>query len=208
MQLTLDSANPNLYKRTEEDLVDRAIWPEPIAGPDGALFEYSIPDRRYRSQAPLQGCARLRKPDGREPRQRVRGDDNESDGDGAMGTKSVRVTVMNVDEKGKLVLSPEQPDDGMPVIATVTDPDPRRYRGVIVPTGEWAAATSPLRSFPDSPDEGRRVMPTTTVNAWRATGWYGIHGQTSICPRLRFVWAMVELPRRRSIVERRPGHRS
>ena len=76
-QLTLDPAAPNLYKRTEEDLVDRAIWPEPIAGPDGALFEYSIPADGDRAKAPLQECepARLRKPDGRKPRQRVRGDD-------------------------------------------------------------------------------------------------------------------------------------
>ena len=47
------------------------------------------------------------------------------DGDGLSGEKSVRVTVMNVDEKGKLTLSPEQPDDGMPVVATITDPDSR-----------------------------------------------------------------------------------
>ena len=55
-----------------------------------------------------------------------------------MGTRNVRVTVMNVDEAGKLVLSPEQPDDGMPVVGTITDPD-----GVVSITNwAWATATS------------------------------------------------------------------
>ena len=39
------AANPNLYHRTEEDIVDRATWPDPIAGPMmDTLFEYSTPD--------------------------------------------------------------------------------------------------------------------------------------------------------------------
>ena len=41
MQLSV--SNPNLYHRTEEDILDRAFWPEPLAGPDGHLFEYSTP---------------------------------------------------------------------------------------------------------------------------------------------------------------------
>ena len=41
--MVLSAGNPNLYHRSEEDSVDRAEWPEPIAGPDGHLFEYSTP---------------------------------------------------------------------------------------------------------------------------------------------------------------------
>ena len=37
------TTNNNLYKRTEEDLVDSTRWPEPIGGDDGGLFEYSVP---------------------------------------------------------------------------------------------------------------------------------------------------------------------
>ena len=113
----------NVYRRNEEDAVDRATWPEPIAGPDGDLFEYSVHtdgiSRRLHFITP---------PNYEDPM--------DADGDnvyevviravdtgGAMGEKAVRITVMNVDEKGKLALSPDQPDDGMPVIATLTDPD-------------------------------------------------------------------------------------
>ena len=55
----------NLYHRSEEDRVDRAIWPEPIAGLDGHLFEYSTPAGRYWSQDSLQERAQLRRPAGR-----------------------------------------------------------------------------------------------------------------------------------------------
>ena len=41
--ITRNTTNGNLYNREEQDLVDAASWPEPIAGPDGALFEYSVP---------------------------------------------------------------------------------------------------------------------------------------------------------------------
>ena len=37
-----NSTDTNVYRRSEEDVVDRATWPEPIAGPDGHLFEYSV----------------------------------------------------------------------------------------------------------------------------------------------------------------------
>ncbi len=36
------TSTENLYHRSEEDVIDRAIWPAPLAGPDGHLFEYSI----------------------------------------------------------------------------------------------------------------------------------------------------------------------
>ena len=41
---TMDPANPNLYHRSDEDRVDRGIWPEPIAGLDGDFS--SIKSRR------------------------------------------------------------------------------------------------------------------------------------------------------------------
>ena len=125
-RLALDPANPNLYKRSEEDLVDRAIWPEPIAGPDGALFEYSIPADGIGRRLHFKEA-----PDFESPMDANRDNVYEvsvtvEDSAGAMGTRNVRVTVMNVDEAGKFVLSPEQPDDGMPVVATITGPGRRR----------------------------------------------------------------------------------
>ena len=75
------------------------------------------------------------------------------DDDGLVGEKNVRVTVNNVDEDGKLVLSPEQPDDGMPVIATMTDPD-----GVVSITN-WACVISTATRVgvpPSTPEWARR----------------------------------------------------
>ena len=37
-----NSTDTHVYRRTEEDTVDRATWPEPIGGKDGVLFEYSV----------------------------------------------------------------------------------------------------------------------------------------------------------------------
>ena len=193
-RLALDPANPNLYKRTEEDLVDRAIWPEPIAGPDGALFEYSIPADGIGRRLHFKIANR---PDFENPMDANRDNVYEvtvtvRDEDGAMGTKNVRVTVMNVNEAGTLTLSPEQPDDGMPVIATIEDPD-----GVVSITNwSWATATSTrVVSLPPSPtaDTARdanndgefdldalwTVIPEATASEYEAESG-------------RFVWAMVE----------------
>ena len=184
----LDPANPNLYKRTEEDLVDRAIWPEPIAGPDGALFEYSIPADGIGRRLHFKIANR---PDFENPMDANRDNVYEltitvRDEDGAMGTKNVRVTVMNVDEAGKLTLSPEQPDDGMPVIATIEDPD-----GVVSITNwSWATATSTrvvgATKTVDANNDGDpdldalwTVIPTATAKEYKPEAG-------------RFVWAMVE----------------
>ena len=72
------------------------------------------------------------------------------DNGGLTGMKKVRITVMNVNEAGKLVLSPEQPHDGMPVTATLTDPD-----GVEIITDWKWAETKGSRQIGDS-------FPTTT----------------------------------------------
>ena len=190
-QLTLDPTNPNLYKRSEEDLVDRAIWPEPIAGPDGALFEYSIPADGIGRRLHFKEA-----PDFENPLDANRDNVYEvtitvQDSAGAMGTRNVRVTVMNVDEAGKFVLSPEQPDDGMPVVATISDPD-----GVVSITNwAWATATS-TRVVGDISDDATgasdangdgvddvgaawTVMSTATTDEYMAEA-----GQ--------FVWAMVD----------------
>ena len=118
-----NSTSTNVYTRTEEDEPDRATWPEPIRGDDGHLFEYSVH---------TDGISRrlhfIDPPDYEDPMD-ADGDNvyevivRAVDAAGAMGDKAVRITVMNVNETGKLTLSPEQPDDGMPVIATLTDPD-------------------------------------------------------------------------------------
>ncbi len=185
----MDPANPNLYKRSEEDLVDRAIWPEPIAGPDGALFEYSIPADGIGRRLHFKEA-----PDFENPLDANRDNVYEvtitvEDSQGAMGTRDVRVTVMNVDEDGKLVLSPEQPDDGMPVVATITDPD-----GVVsITSWAWATATS-TRVLGDTTDtnasdangDGENdvgpawtVIPTATTDEYMAEAG-------------RFVWAIVD----------------
>ncbi len=148
----IDATNPNLYHRVEEDLVDRATWPDdPIPGPDGRLFEYSVPGDGIGRRLHFKEA-----PDYETPLDE-NGDNvyevavTVIDGDGVtglVGSKNIRITVENVNEDGKLVLSPEQPDDGMPVIATLEDPD------VVVSITNWMWATttdSGVTVFPPDP---------------------------------------------------------
>jgi hypothetical protein len=81
---------------------------------------------------------------------------------------------------GSLTLAPGQPDDGMPVIATLTDPD-----GVgIVTDWQWATTTdSTLEAFP----AGNVVMGATMA---KHTGNVG-----------EFLWAMVDYRDGASIVD-------
>ena len=171
------STADNLYHRSEEDAVDRAIWPEPIAGPDGALFEYSVPNdgigRRLHFITP---------PNYEDPMD-ADGDNvyevtiKVTDTAGAMGEKAVRITVMNVNETGELTLSPDQPDDGMPVIATLTDPD-----GVIqIANWKWFATST--RDFSEAQEVSGATMS-------KHTGDVG-----------EFLWAMVEYRDGASIVD-------
>ena len=137
----------NRYRRTEEDSVDRAEWPEPIGGPDGHLFEYSTPGDGIGRNLHFK-LTNL--PDYENPL-----DENSDnvyevtvrvvDSDELSGEKNVRITVSNVDEMGAVMLSPEQPDDGMPVMATLTDPDVV----LSITNWEWATTTDSTRtSFP------------------------------------------------------------
>ena len=178
------ASSPNLYHRTEEDIVDRATWPAPIAGPDGHLFEYSTPDngigRRLHFMSP---------PNYEDPQDANRDNVYEVtirvvDSDDLVGEKSVRVTVMNVEEDGKLTLSPEQPDDGMPVIATITDPDsPAEYGGVVVTNWMWAASDTSGGTFADA-------MPINLASMSEYTGNVG-----------QFLWAMVRYRDGASVVD-------
>ena len=155
---TMDRADPNLYRRLDHDRVDSGKWS--IGGLDGSYFEYSTPvdepdigRRLHFKKANL--------PDYENPM-----DDNRDnvyevtvivqDNAGLTGMKKVRITVMNVDEAGKLVLSPEQPDTGTPVKATLTDPD-----GVeIITDWEWAETDSRVTEFPGNV----KVYSTTDVH--------------------------------------------
>ena len=140
----LDTPTLNLYQRMDVDANDVTSWPEPIAGPDGHLFEYSTPTdnsiaRRLHFKSP---------PDFENPM-----DTNEDnvyevtvrvvDTSNAVGTRNVRVTVNNVNEAGKLVLTPEEPHDGMPVTATLTDPDGVEY----ITDWKWAADGGRVANF-------------------------------------------------------------
>ena len=171
-QLIADNP-PNLYHREDDDNVDAANWS--ISGPDGGLFEYSTPGdgigrRLHFKKANL--------PDYEKPQDANRdnvyevmivADDNRN----ARGTKNVRITVMNVNEMGKLVMKPEQPDDGMPVMARLTDPD-----GVESITDvKWASANS--RAFTSFGDA--TLMPSATTLEIPGKGQVG-----------NFLWAMVD----------------
>ena len=134
---------------TEEDFVDFTTWPEPIGGPDGALFEYSVPRE-------AQGIARRlhfkSAPDFENPMDANRDNVyevsiNVVDTDGATGSKSIRITVLNVNEDApKLTLAPAQPHRGSMVEATLTDPD-----GIVTITDwMWASATTTQDSIHDS----------------------------------------------------------
>ena len=61
----------------------------------------------------------------------------------AVGTKNVRITVINVNEAGKLVITPEEPHDGMAVTATLTDPDGVEY----ITDWKWATSTDRVDGF-------------------------------------------------------------
>ena len=89
--------------------------------------------------------------------------------------KDVRITVMNVNEAGKLVLTPEQPDDGMPVMAVLTDPD-----GVESITDiKWASASTRVVDFAAAA-EARLIQGATTMEL-------PTEGQVG-----NFLWAMVD----------------
>ena len=184
---TLIATNPNLYRRLDDDRVDSGRWS--ISGSDGSHFEYSTPVGEQDIGRRLH-FKKANLPDYENPM-----DDNRDnvyevtvivqDNGGLTGMKKVRITVMNVNEKGELVLSPEQPDDGMPVTASLTDPD-----GVeIITDWNWYTASrrltkgatdkSAIRDSDDNLKPGVTEAPYATTNEHK-----GMVGQ--------FLWAEVD----------------
>ena len=92
-----------------------------------------------------------------------------------MGQKNIRITVNNVDEKGKLTIAPAQPHlDGM-VVATLTDPD-----GVeSITDWKWASATSTGGMFGE-----HSVLDGATM------GYFIPEDDDNLVGK--FLWAMVE----------------
>ena len=174
-QLIPDPA-PNLYHWSEDDNVDSPRWPEPISGPDGALFEYSTPGDGIGRRLHFK---ETNEPDYENPQDANRDNVYEVtirvlDNAGAVGAKNVRITVMNVDEAGKLELAPEQPHDGMPVAATLTDPDCDPNCMQQVTDWNWAATPNRVTAFPTE-----MLIDTATTSMHR--------GQVG-----QFLWAMVD----------------
>ena len=143
------AGNPNLYQRSDVDANDVATWPEPISGPDGRLFEYSTPGNsigrrlHFKNPPDFESPLDANKDNVYEVAVRV------VDTGSAVGTKNVRITVINVNEKGKLVITPEEPHDGMAVLATLTDPDGVEY----ITNWKWATSTGTVGEFMDAMED-------------------------------------------------------
>lgn len=167
---TLDPASPNLYRVSDEDPLDTRTWPEPIAGPDGDLFEYS-------SAVTAQGRRiHFRSPPDYEAPQDSDGDNvyeitlRVVDGSGAVAERDVRIRVLNVNEGGSLSITPDQPVAESPAVARLTDPD-----GIIAITDwRWATSSHRVSRFP----EGSVVEGAST----------GSHAGTAG----EFLWVMVK----------------
>ena len=188
-----NATTTNLYQREEEDLVDSTSWPEPIGGPDGALFEYSVP-------ADARGIGRrlhfISPPDFENPMDANRDNVYEVtimvvDTAGLTGEKNVRITVNNVNEKGKLALSPDQPHMGGTVMATLTDPDCDPNCGVTITDWDWYATTT-ASSTPSSFNfDAASAMATSSVGI-NTTDSYMITDPRDEDLVGKFLWVMVE----------------
>ena len=185
--LQASTTNDNLFHREEQDLVDFTTWPEPIGGPDGALFEYSVP-------AQAQGISRRlhfkSAPDFENPQDANRDNVyevalNVVDTAGATGSKTVRITVLNVDEDGELTLSPAQPHHGSSIVATLTDPD-----GVeSITEWKWASATTTETEFDIDNNVTDSDPATVELIAGATMGTYMPDDDSVVG---KFLWAMVE----------------
>ena len=192
-RLVASTTNDNLYTRSEQDLTDTTTWPEPIGGPDGHLFEYSVP-------SDARGIARRlhfrSAPDFENPMDADRDNVYEVtigivDEMGAEGMKSIRVHVGNVDEKGKLELSPDQPHVGGTVMATLTDPDCDPNCDITITDWDWYATTT-ASSTPDAFDFDADDMVATTSVEINTTDSYMIEEKADEDLIGKFLWVMVE----------------
>ena len=182
------TTNNNLFKRQEEDLVDSTRWPEPIGGADGSLFEYSVP-------ADAQGIGRRihfkESPDFENPMDANRDNVYEVtitvvDSTDLMGERKLRITVLNVDEKGKLTLSPAQPHVGGTVTAVLTDPDCDPGCGTTITDWDWIATTT--SEIPSGYDFATASTTDIIVNT---TDRYMIRPKLDEGLVGKFLWAMV-----------------
>ena len=178
--------------REEEDLVDTTTWPEPIGGPDGHLFEYSVP-------ADARGIARrihfISPPDFENPL--------DEDGDNVYqvtikvideglleGEKKVRINVRNVNEEGKLALSPDQPYVGRTVSAMLTDPDCDPDCDLTITDWDWVATTT--SSILDGFDFEAATENATTSIEINTTSSYMIDEKRDEDLVGKFIWVMAE----------------
>ena len=119
---------------------------------------------------------------------------------GLMGTKNVRITVNNVNEKGKLVVSPDQPHMGGMVSATLTDPDCDPDCGVTITDWDWYATTT-ASSTPsaDFDFDAATEIATTSIGV-NTTDSYMITDPRDKDLVGKFIWVMVEYRDGASIV--------
>ena len=192
------STNNNLYTRSEEDLTDTTTWPEPISGPDGALFEYSTP-------TDARGIARrihfIDPPDFENPMDEDKDNVYEvtivaEDDEGASGQKSVRIHVRNVDEKGTLTLSPDQPHLGGALTATLSDPDCDPNCDLTITDWDWIATTTS-----SIPSEYNFEMASTTDVIVNTTDSYTFQEPRDEGLIGKFIWVMVEYRDGSSVVD-------
>ena len=167
---TPDPGRPNVYLVTDDDALETHIWTEPIAGPDGALFEYSSADTGYGRRLHFRSP-----PDYEDPRD-ADGDNvyeltlGVVDSGGAAAQRDIRVRVLNLNEAGSLTITPGQPLEGIPVTAVLTDPD-----GILSITDwRWATSSTDVGEFPEN----------GVVDGVFAGSYEGKAGE--------FLWAMVE----------------
>ena len=196
-----NATTTNLYQREEQDLVDSTSWPEPIGGPDGALFEYSVP-------ADARGIGRrlhfISPPDFENPMDANRDNVYEVtimvvDTAGLTGEKNIRITVNNVNEKGKLALSPDQPHMGGTVMATLTDPDCDPNCGVTITDWDWYATTTASSTPSAFEFDAASAMATSSVGI-NTTDSYMITDPRDEGLVGKFIWVMVEYRDGSSIV--------
>ena len=190
-----DDNTENFYMVSDEDPVDSHTWT--LAGPDGALFEFSST-----GEAISRRMHFIDPPDYENPKDQnrdnvyevwVRATDNPTSGPKLSGHKAVRVEVMNVDEDGMLTLTPAEPieataDDGVEITATWTDPDGE----IVITDWMWVAADGRLTAFPTTDDEPDGVI--DAVDQGHTTFKYtGSAGE--------FVWAKMSYRDGASVVD-------
>ena len=175
---TASTTSDNRYTRSEEDTVDGSMWPDnPIMGDDGGHFEYSVAEdgisRRLHFKSP---------PDFENPMDKDKDNVYEvtikvTDNAGAEGLKAVRITVLNVDEKGTLSFSTDDPTDDARLVATVSDPD--SPNGVVYTNWIWFKATTSNAIAAQQLHNNESMFPDNDDNNDNANYWTHVTDATS-----------------------------